>query len=163
MAFVEISAEVRSELDKCMRCGQCMSVCPIYATEKSETSVARGKIAIAQAVAQGVLEPDDPEVASTLANCLLCRTCMEGCPSKVRFDRIMLELRAAVAGRNGPSWLQQAFFGALADPELLDGMARMGAVFQGLVMKSNPRLRSGSPRAPLARLAQRFRHRRTFQ
>ena len=36
-------AIVREELDKCMKCGNCMSVCPVYGADKLETSVTRSK------------------------------------------------------------------------------------------------------------------------
>src|SRR5271165_847476 len=84
------------ELDRCMRCGMCMSVCPVYNAEKSEGGVARGKITIAEAVIAGDLELEDQEVIDTLFDCLVCKSCMQACPSGVQFDRIMLDLRAAI-------------------------------------------------------------------
>ena len=48
-------AIVREELDKCMKCGNCMSVCPVYGADKLETSVTRSKIAVAEAVLDGEL------------------------------------------------------------------------------------------------------------
>jgi len=53
---------LRQELDRCMKCGFCMSVCPVYNAEKSEAGVARGKITIAEAeivVEPGELDPDE--------------------------------------------------------------------------------------------------------
>ena len=41
------------EIDKCMKCGNCMAVCPVYGVDKSETAVTRSKIAIAEAVLKG--------------------------------------------------------------------------------------------------------------
>lgn len=55
-------AVIRAELDKCMKCGNCMAVCPVYGAEKKEAAVTRSKIAVAQAVLDGDLELDDPEV-----------------------------------------------------------------------------------------------------
>ena len=43
-------AVIREELDKCMKCGNCMAVCPVYGAEKVEAAVTRSKIAVAQAV-----------------------------------------------------------------------------------------------------------------
>jgi ferredoxin len=50
---------VADALAKCMKCGNCMAVCPVYPTEKSEASYARGKLAIAEAVLRGDLRLDD--------------------------------------------------------------------------------------------------------
>ena len=46
---------IRQELDRCMKCGNCMAVCPIYASEKVEASVTRAKVAVAEAVLNGDL------------------------------------------------------------------------------------------------------------
>jgi glycolate oxidase iron-sulfur subunit len=143
---------LQAELDKCMRCGMCMSVCPIYATEKNEASVARGKIGIAEAVIAGDLALDDPQVIDVLFNCLVCKTCMQSCPSGVQFDRIILGLRAAVVEKNGLPWLKTAIFGALKQPAVLDGAMKVGAALQGLVFRDQPRFRAVSPRSPFALL-----------
>jgi glycolate oxidase iron-sulfur subunit len=141
-------ARLQSELDKCMRCGMCMSVCPVYATEKNEAAVARGKIGIAEAVISGDLALDDPEVVDALFNCLVCKSCMQSCPSGVQFDRIILGLRAAIVEKNGLPWLKTAIFGALKQPALLDGAMKVGAALQGLVFRDHPRFRAVSPRSP---------------
>ena len=104
---------VRQELDRCMKCGFCMSVCPVYAAEKSEGAVARGKIGIAEAVISGDLALDDQEVIDTLFDCLVCKSCMQSCPSGVQFDRIMLDLRAAIVKKKGLPWLKAAIFAGL--------------------------------------------------
>ena len=93
--FEELEA-IRAELDKCMKCGNCMAVCPVYGAEKLETSVTRSKIAVAEAVLDGQLELDDPQVYEMLFNCLVCKSCMSNCPTQVNFERIMLALRAAL-------------------------------------------------------------------
>jgi glycolate oxidase iron-sulfur subunit len=145
-------SRLQSELDKCMRCGMCMSVCPVYATEKDEAAVARGKIGIAEAVIAGDLALDDQEVVDTLFNCLVCKSCMQSCPSGVQFDRIMLDLRAAIVEKNGLPWLKAAIFGALKEPAVLDRAMKVGAALQSLVFRDHPRFRAISPRSPFALL-----------
>jgi glycolate oxidase iron-sulfur subunit len=143
-------SSIQTELDKCMRCGACMAVCPVYASEKDEAAVARGKIGIAEAVVSGDLALDERQVIDTLFNCLVCKSCMESCPTGVRFDRIMLGLRAAIVRKNGLPWLKAAIFGALKKPALLDGAMKLGASMQSLVFRDEPRLRAVSPRSPFA-------------
>jgi glycolate oxidase iron-sulfur subunit len=151
----EASAKLQAELDKCMHCGMCMAVCPVYATEKSEAAVARGKIGIAEAVVSGDLALDDQEVIDTLFNCLVCKTCMQSCPSGVQFDRIMLGMRAAIVEKNGLPWLKAAIFGALKRPGVLDGAMKVGAALEGLVFRDEPRYRAISPRSPFALVGKR--------
>jgi glycolate oxidase iron-sulfur subunit len=152
MQASDAGAGLQSELDKCMKCGMCMSVCPVYAAEKNEASVARGKIAIAEAVISGDLALDDPEVIDALFNCLVCKSCMQSCPSGVQFDRIILGLRAAIVEKNGLPWLKAAIFGALKKPAVVDGAMKVGAALQGLVFRDHPRFRAISPRSPFALL-----------
>ena len=143
-------AVIRAELDKCMKCGNCMAVCPVYGAEKKEAAVTRSKIAVAQAVLDGDLELDDPEVYEMAFNCLVCKSCMTNCPTKVNFDRIMLALRAALVRQNGLPWLKRMIFSTLKHPKLFDASMRLGAALQPLAFRSEQGGRAISPRSPFA-------------
>ncbi len=145
-------AIVQEELDKCMKCGNCMAVCPVYSADKIESAVTRSKITVAQAVLEGELELDDPAVYEMLFNCLVCKSCMTNCPTKVNFDRIMLALRAALVRKNGLPWLKKAIFSTLKHPKLFDAGLRVGAAMQGLAFKSEKGGKAISPRAPFAKV-----------
>ena len=47
------------DLDKCTKCGFCMSSCPVYREEKTESAVARGKIMLVRSLLSGDLETTD--------------------------------------------------------------------------------------------------------
>ncbi len=145
-------AIVREELDKCMKCGNCMAVCPVYGVEKVETAVTRSKIAVAEAVLAGELELDDPEVYEMLFNCLVCKSCMVNCPTKVNFERIMLALRAALVRKNGLPWLKKAIFSSLKHPKLFDAGMRIGALMQGVAFRTEKDGKAIAPRSPFARV-----------
>jgi glycolate oxidase iron-sulfur subunit len=143
---------IRKELDTCMKCGNCMAVCPVYGVTTVEAGVARGKIAIAEAVLSGELSLDDPHVYEMLFNCLICKSCMQNCPTKVNFDRIMLAFRAALVRKNGLFWLKKMIFGMLKNPKLFDAGMKAGAALSGIAFRDykvkNEKL--VSPRAPFA-------------
>jgi len=141
-------AIVREELDKCMKCGNCMAVCPVYGADKIESSVTRSKIAVAEAILAGELELDDPQVSEMLFNCLVCKSCMTNCPTKVNFDRIMLALRAALVRKNGLPWLKRMIFSTLKHPRLFDAGLRVGAALQPLVFRGEKGGKAISPRSP---------------
>jgi glycolate oxidase iron-sulfur subunit len=147
-AYDELKA-IQEELDKCMHCGSCMAVCPIYKTEKVEASVARGKIGVAEAVMEGKLAIDDQEVMSMLFNCLVCKSCMQSCPTKVDFARIMLALRAAIVRKHGLPWLKQAIFSTLRHQELFDRSMKVGALLSGVAFRSAGQ-QAIAPRSPFA-------------
>jgi len=146
--YDELTA-IQQELDKCMHCGSCMAVCPIYATDKIEAGVARGKVAVAQAVLEGDLALDDPEVVSMLFNCLVCKSCMQSCPTKVDFARIMLALRAGIVRKNGLPWLKKAIFSTLKHPDLFDRGMKVGALLSGIAFRDAGQ-KSIAPRSPFA-------------
>lgn len=143
---------VRSELDKCMKCGNCMAVCPIYGADKVEAGVARGKVAVTEAVLSGDLALDDPRVYKMLFNCLVCKSCMQNCPTKVNFDRIMLAMRAALVRKKGVFWMKKMIFGMLKNPKLFDAGMKVGAALSGIAFRDYEAKdqKLVSPRAPFA-------------
>ncbi len=149
-SYFEELEVIRAELDKCMKCGNCMAVCPVYGAEKLETSVTRSKITIAEAVLDGELELDDPQVYDMLFNCLVCKSCMSNCPTQVNFESIMLALRAALVRKNGLPWLKKMIFSTLKNPKLFDAGMRIGAAMQPLAFRDEQGGRAMAPRSPFA-------------
>ncbi len=147
---------IQEELDKCMKCGNCMSVCPVYEAEKLESAVTRSKISVAEAVLEGELELDDPQVYSMLFNCLVCKSCMTNCPTKVNFDRIMLALRAALVRKNGLPWLKKTIFSSLNNPKVFDAGMRIGSAMQFLAFRGEDGGKAISPRSPFTMAGERI-------
>lgn len=143
---------VKKEVDKCMKCGNCMAVCPIYGTDKVEAGVARGKVAVSEAVLSGELQLDDPKVYEMLFNCLVCKSCMQNCPTKVNFDKIMLAMRAALVRKKGLFWLKKVIFGMIKNPKLFDTGMKIGAALSGIAFRDyhSTSQKLVSPRAPFA-------------
>jgi glycolate oxidase iron-sulfur subunit len=141
---------VRDEIDKCMKCGNCMAVCPVYSVDKDEMAVTRSKIAVADAVLKGDLSLDDPEVSDMVFNCLVCKSCMSNCPTKVGYDRIALGFRAALVRKNGLPWLKKLIFSALKNPKAFGAAMKVGASLSGIAFKGDRKLKAISPRSPFA-------------
>ncbi len=141
---------VQGELDKCMKCGNCMAVCPVYSVNKDEMAVTRSKIAVAEAVMKGDLSMDDPEVSDMIFNCLVCKSCMTNCPTKVSYDRIALGFRAALVRKNGLPWLKKMIFTGLKNPKFFDVAMKAGASMQGIAFKGDRKMKAISPRSPFA-------------
>jgi glycolate oxidase iron-sulfur subunit len=141
---------VRDEIDKCMKCGNCMAVCPVYSVDKDEMAVTRSKITVADAVLKGDLSLDDPEVSDMVFNCLVCKSCMTNCPTKVGYDKIVLGFRAALVRKNGLPWLKKLIFSGLKNPKLFDTAMKAGASLQGIAFKGDRKIKAISPRSPFA-------------
>jgi heterodisulfide reductase subunit D len=80
----------------CVRCGLCLSVCPVYRETRIETLSPRGKVAIYRAAGEGDLEVGEA-YAGKFYTCLMCEACREVCPSGVELDLIMNQVRADLA------------------------------------------------------------------
>src|SRR5512136_3286276 len=99
----ELLREAKKNVSQCDRCGTCLPVCPLFGVKDVETSSARGKNAIARALAEGGIEPT-PDVLAAVNFCLLCRACVETCPSKNQTDEAMINVRQYLVNqRGGPS------------------------------------------------------------
>jgi glycolate oxidase iron-sulfur subunit len=97
---------------RCDRCGACLPVCPLFGARDVEASSARGKNAIARALAEGGIEPQ-PEVLAAVNFCLLCRACVDNCPSKVKTDEAMIDVRQYLMDRTGGLNLKYRAVGGL--------------------------------------------------
>jgi len=78
---------------KCIRCGACRSVCPTFGEELSELAVARGRVALIEAVLNGKLELTEA-FERAVFNCAMCGACKANCPSGVDVPGIIEAARA---------------------------------------------------------------------
>ena len=94
----EVTKKFRERIEyrdvlSCMRCGLCINHCPTYKTYgKDEVNSPRGRIALVRSIIEGLIEPSE-DVRRALDNCILCKKCMEVCPSRVKYDKIINESR----------------------------------------------------------------------
>ncbi|KUK41419.1 MAG: hypothetical protein XD69_0525 [Clostridia bacterium 62_21] len=139
-------AAVEDEIIKCMRCGNCQAVCPLYRETRWEPAVARGKVRLAQAVLKGEL-PCTVELKKRFDLCLTCMACVANCPSGVRVDRIILAARAALAEACGLPVPARTALGVMRRPGLFEGVARTLSRVQGLFFKR--RAGGMTPRFPV--------------
>ncbi len=84
------------ELDKCVNCALCQSVCPTYLNEGFEGLTARGKIALMKSMLDGDLKPS-ASIARLADNCLTCYACKTVCPAGVRTERLWTAMRQDLA------------------------------------------------------------------
>lgn len=104
--------DVEDIVSQCDRCGTCLTVCPLFGAKDMESSSARGKNNIARGLIQGVVKPST-KVLDIINFCLLCRTCVDNCPSKVKTDEAMIALRQYFADKNGSPGAKYKALGAL--------------------------------------------------
>jgi glycolate oxidase iron-sulfur subunit len=138
----------QAQLARCIRCGTCRSVCPIFQITGNESTTARGKVKLIDSVVRGQL-PLTTGLQQRMGRCLLCKACAAGCPSGVATDELFLAARRALAEKNGLPLAKRIAFTGLTYRRLFDLGLRMGAAFQGLAFRRAPGGRGRVPRIPL--------------
>lgn len=108
--------------DQCVQCGLCLPVCPTYALDRNEAESPRGRIAIASALARGLVDPT-AGLREHLDHCLACLNCETVCPANVQYHELLIETRAML----GPaSRRPQRLLNLLKQPRRLRALRRVG-------------------------------------
>jgi len=104
--------------DPCVHCGFCLSTCASYRILGTETDSPRGRIHFLKAAAADELSLAD--VADHFDSCLGCYACVTACPSGVRYDQLIAQVRPQLNALPVRSpWqrlLRQALFALLPYP-----------------------------------------------
>ncbi|MEN6389557.1 MAG: (Fe-S)-binding protein [Syntrophomonas sp.] len=126
---------VKEQIMKCVRCGKCRSVCPIFAEVGNETVAPRGHVFMVGMLRDGKVEPS-LEVAERLTNCLMCETCSINCPSGIDIHELNAAARSYIYGKN-PSLSRGFVFDTLwTKPGMLKASTRMMHTAQKLGLQS---------------------------
>ncbi|HUK99314.1 MAG TPA: (Fe-S)-binding protein [Nitrospirota bacterium] len=140
--------EWQQQIVKCIRCGTCRSVCPVFQVSDNENSTARGKVKLIESVTEGKLELTR-ELQKRMSKCLLCKACVVGCPSGVKTDVLFMSARRALAEKNGIPIIKRLAFTGLTYRKVFSLGLRLGALFQNFVFKNSPDGNGKRPRIPL--------------
>ncbi len=124
----------KADLDKCTKCGFCMSYCPVYQEERVESAVARGKNMLIRALLSGELDYTR-ELANKLNQCTLCMTCTQNCPANTQIPSVIVAARADSVRHKGLSFPYNLIFRWLLPRRQLFGyVVRFASWFQGIFL-----------------------------
>ena len=80
---------------KCIRCGNCRAVCPVFEEEGWESTNTRGRIMIIKSLADGYNRSS--EVLKSLNTCTTCGLCIENCPAGINPPNLVEAARRELA------------------------------------------------------------------
>lgn len=95
-----VLADVYENLNTCGKCGFCHGACKTYKKDGAEYMVARGRIQLIKALADGKIEADK-DYEDAINSCLLCGECAVACPSGVKGHELVLAARRDLKLRKG--------------------------------------------------------------
>lgn len=137
MAKNKTLKQYRAEIELCVKCGACRAHCPVFDAEKLEGTVARGKVALAQALLDGDIDLE-AKFLLDMSQCLLCGSCHAQCPNKVPTEEIVAATRREIAQRKGLSTFGRGVTTVLRRQGLMKALARGGSAFSSILFKQLP-------------------------
>jgi glycolate oxidase iron-sulfur subunit len=137
MAKLKNLEDYREEIEQCVKCGACRAHCPVFAVEKREGRVARGKVALAHSVLEGDIDLES-KVLEDMSQCLLCGSCCAQCPNKVPTEDIVAAARRRIAEQKGLSTFGKGVAAVLGRPKLMNLLAKSGGTLSSLLFKKLP-------------------------
>ena len=114
---------------RCIRCGACANVCPVY---QSVGGHVYGSIYISAigVILTAFYEGID-KAAELVKACIGCRSCVAICPSNIDLESIILHLRSKVADKEGIGFVKDmAFRKLMRNRRLFHTMVRAASLLQ---------------------------------
>ncbi len=96
-----ILGQHQDEISRCVKCGICMAECPTYKATGDEIMVARGRLAIVEAVIDGTLKASQ-RFEESLSKCTSCLSCVSNCPCGIDPVKIFNAAKGEYFGKKGP-------------------------------------------------------------
>ncbi|NOG85946.1 MAG: hypothetical protein EX341_05690 [Candidatus Scalindua sp. SCAELEC01] len=137
-----MSDDWKEEVSKCSKCGKCHTVCPVFLETHDESSVARGRISLAEALR-------DQQIVYTgklrdyVYTCKKCMRCSKVCPSDVEYEKIISALLHGVAENMGIPLLPKIIFRYILPRRILfDTLLKVSSKLQRFIpMKKRGQMR----------------------
>ena len=120
--------ETKNMVDRCNKCGLCISACPTYQQILTEGASPRGRVQQVKNYLEGNVDLSK-RFKEIILSCLLCETCVVNCPSGVRHDEIFTDLRGELVKKYGLNWKKRLIYTLLTNEKFLHSttiFARLG-------------------------------------
>lgn len=111
-------------MNRCVKCGACSVVCPVYQVSGRETHTARGKHHLMEVMGHGEI---GPFYETLFSQCLLCGRCNEVCRREIDTPLAVVRARAGFSACYGEHGYQKFLARKILEhPSLLHGLTSLG-------------------------------------
>ena len=125
------------ELDQCVKCGTCRTVCPVFQVSGREGDTARGKLGIL-----GYLYRDGErfsrDTMNVLHHCVMCGSCEYACPRSVPVLQLLAAAREKAMGEGRESQAKQWVLRAISKNDTWKTLSSLSSILpsdSGLIFK----------------------------
>ena len=125
---------LRAEIDKCVKCGTCRSICPTTRVLGRESACARGKLTLIKAYLDGEIGLSETFMRH-IKECAMCGGCRDVCPAGVLTTDVYLAARAEFVEKKGLPFLASLVFKNLDSSRLMPYALKLSTRFKGLLFK----------------------------
>jgi glycolate oxidase iron-sulfur subunit len=126
-----LKAPTEEEYLNCIRCGLCLSVCPLYREDLTETAAPRGHVALTRKLLERDLKPT-PNLFEQMYRCFGCLACNEICPVGIKPADLAMEMRHLEEQIHPSLWKRLLFNHVIFHPKRLEGVTWPLRLYQGL-------------------------------
>lgn len=109
----------RADLSRCVKCGSCRAVCPVFLPGRQESLSPRGRVALIGAVLEGRLSASDV-YEDRLASCAGCLACEEVCASRVPVTDLIQAAKEQAVAERGAGLIRKILGRVVANGKALD-------------------------------------------
>jgi fumarate reductase (CoM/CoB) subunit B len=102
-----------NEINRCVRCGTCRTVCPVFEESGWESANTRGRIMVMKSLAKGLNA--DLHVLDSLNTCTTCGICTDNCPANVNFSNMVEKARKELVSKGIMTIEQSALQGKICE------------------------------------------------
>ncbi len=125
----------QEQVNYCIRCGLCLSVCPTYKESLRETESPRGRVALVTKAIEGELELTK-NYKDHMYRCLACLACNDVCPVGIKPADLCLEARYAIHQVKPTRPIKPILFrGIFPRTGLLEALTKPVALFDRLGLR----------------------------
>ena len=103
--------------DRCVKCAQCLPVCPTWNLGHDEAESPRGRLALMLTAAAGQV-PTSDSILRHLDQCTQCGHCEPACPAEVPYRRLIVDAHAATGAARRAPWPARLLRWTVARPAL---------------------------------------------